>query len=48
MELEMGPKPWERKRDPEDSKKNKKGAIFTVQGNEAEEVVQVIQNQPKK
>ena len=29
-------------------KRNKKGAALTVQGNEKEEVVQVIQNQPKK
>ena len=29
-------------------KRNKKGATLTVQGNEAKEVVQVIQNQLKK
>ena len=29
-------------------KQNKKGAALTVQGGEAEEMIQVIQNQPKK
>ena len=29
-------------------KRNKKGVALAVQGNEAEEIVQVIHNQPKK
>ena len=29
-------------------KRNKKGAVLIMQGNETKEIVQVIQNQPKK
>ena len=48
MELGTGPKPVVTRRGREIPKKNKKGAALTMQEKEAEEVVQVIHNQPKK
>ena len=47
-EARMGPKLVGRRKDPEISKKTKKGVALIAQGSEAEEIVQVIQNQPKK
>ena len=43
-EAGMGPKLVGRRKDPEISKKNKKGVAFIVWGNEAKEIIQVIQN----
>ena len=49
MELGTGPKPVEKRKGQEKfQKRNKKGAALAVQEKEAEEVVHVIQNQPKK